>query len=113
MSPRIPSWMRSSSVSSEPWYFFAIETTSRRFALIIRSFAARSPFSMGRGVALAERGGGVDRRVGGQQPVAADLVQEELERVGGGRRERRVVERRGVGLPPAVVAQVDPALLDP
>ena len=38
--------MRSSSVSSEPWYFLAIETTSRRLALIIRSFAARSPRSI-------------------------------------------------------------------
>ena len=42
----MPSWIRSSSVSSEPWYFFAIDTTSRRFALIIRSLAARSPRSM-------------------------------------------------------------------
>ena len=33
-------------MSSEPWYFFAIETTSRRFALIMRSLAARSPRSM-------------------------------------------------------------------
>ena len=46
MSPRMPSWIRSSSVSSEPWYFFAIETTSRRFALIMRSLARRSPRSM-------------------------------------------------------------------
>ena len=42
----MPSWIRSSSVSSEPWYFFAIETTSRRFALIMRSLARRSPRSM-------------------------------------------------------------------
>src|SRR5919112_893328 len=46
ISPRMPSWIRSSSVSSEPWYFFAIETTRRRFALIMRSFAARSPRSI-------------------------------------------------------------------
>ena len=38
--------MRSSSVSSEPWYFLAIETTRRRFALIMRSLAARSPRSI-------------------------------------------------------------------
>ena len=42
----MPSWIRSSSVSSEPWYFLAIETTSRRFALIMRSLAARSPLSI-------------------------------------------------------------------
>ena len=42
----MPSWIRSSRVSSEPWYFLAIETTSRRFALIMRSLAPRSPRSM-------------------------------------------------------------------
>jgi hypothetical protein len=44
--------------------------------------------------------------------VAADLVEEELQRVGGRGGERDVVERRGLGLAPAVVAQVDPARLD-
>ena len=44
--PKMPSWMRSSSDSSWPWYFFAIETTRRRFELIMRSLAARSPCSM-------------------------------------------------------------------
>ena len=42
----MPSWIRSSSVSSEPWYFLAIETTSRRLALIMRSLALRSPRSI-------------------------------------------------------------------
>ena len=42
----MPSWIRSSSDRPWPWYFFAIETTSRRFELIIRSFAWRSPRSI-------------------------------------------------------------------
>ena len=29
--PRLPSWMRSRSGSPDAWYFFAIDTTSRRF----------------------------------------------------------------------------------
>ncbi len=44
--PKMPSWMRSSSGSSFWGYFFAIETTSARLELIIRSFAAGSPCSM-------------------------------------------------------------------
>ena len=31
ISPRLPSWMRSSSGSPDAWYFLAMETTSRRF----------------------------------------------------------------------------------
>ena len=42
----IPSWIRSSSESPWPWYFFAIETTRRRFELIILSFACWSPRSI-------------------------------------------------------------------
>src|SRR3954469_2408258 len=42
----IPSWIRSSSDRPCPWYFFAIETTRRRFEFTIRSFAALSPRSM-------------------------------------------------------------------
>src|SRR5437899_1694408 len=42
----IPSWMRSSSERPCPWYFFAIETTRRRFEFTIRSFAALSPRSI-------------------------------------------------------------------
>ena len=49
---------------------------------------------------------------GRQQPVAADLVEEELQRVGGRPGERDVVERRGLGVAAAVVAQVDPARLE-
>ena len=46
MSPKMPSWMRSSSGSSFCGYFLAIDTTSARFELIIRSLAAASPCSM-------------------------------------------------------------------
>ena len=42
----MPSWIRSRSDSSCPWYFFAIDTTRRRFELIMRSFASRSPCSI-------------------------------------------------------------------
>ena len=42
----MPSWIRSSSGSSLPWYFLAIETTRRRFELIMRSLASRSPRSI-------------------------------------------------------------------
>jgi hypothetical protein len=42
----IPSWIRSSSERPWPWYFLAIETTSRRLELIMRSFAALSPRSI-------------------------------------------------------------------
>ena len=98
----MPSWIRSSSVSSEPWYFFAIETTSRRFALIMRSLA--------REVAALDALGEVDLLRRRQQPVAADLVQEELQRVGGDGRELGVVDRRlGRVLARAVVAQLDVA----
>src|SRR5919202_1696613 len=45
MRPMIPSWIRSSSDRPCPWYFFAIETTRRRFELTIRSFASLSPRS--------------------------------------------------------------------
>ena len=48
--------MRSSSDSSEPWYFFAIDTTRRRLALIIRSFARRSPRSIARASAISSAG---------------------------------------------------------
>ena len=79
----MPSWIRSSRVSSEPWYFFAIETTSRRFALIMRSLAPQ--------VAALDALGEVDLLGRRQQPVAADLVEEELQRVGrdGGELRRR------------------------
>ena len=46
ISPMIPSWIRSSSVRPWPWYFFAIETTRRRFELTSRSFAPLSPPSI-------------------------------------------------------------------
>ena len=39
ISPMMPSWIRSSIGRSRPWCFLAIETTSRRFELISRSFA--------------------------------------------------------------------------
>ena len=43
----MPSWIRSSSVSSlTPWYLRAIETTSRRFAVTMRSLASLSPASI-------------------------------------------------------------------
>jgi hypothetical protein len=45
--------------------------------------------------------------------VAADLVQEELQRVGGDVRQRGVVDRRDRrGLAPAVVADADPARVE-
>ena len=44
--------------------------------------------------------------------MAADLVEEELQRVGRRRGERGVVDRRGLRVAAAVVAQVDPAGLD-
>ena len=56
-----------------PWYFLAIETTRRRLELIIRSFASLSPLSM--------QLGELHLLGGGQQLVAAGLVEEELERV--------------------------------
>ena len=46
INPKMPSWIRSSRVRSRDWYFFAIEMTSRRLELIIRSFASGSPRSM-------------------------------------------------------------------
>ena len=75
ISPMIPSWIRSSSESPWPWYRFAIETTSRRFELIIRSFASL--------VAALDPLRELDLLRRGQQRIAPDLVQEELERVGG------------------------------
>ncbi len=43
----MPSWMRSrNDRSCVPRYFFAIDTTSRRLDVIIRSLAAGSPRSM-------------------------------------------------------------------
>src|SRR3954468_3315403 len=42
----MPSWTRSPSDRPWPWYLRATDTTSRRFELIIRSFAAMSPFSI-------------------------------------------------------------------
>src|SRR5438045_3984452 len=42
----MPSWTRSPSERPWPWYLRATDTTSRRFELIMRSFAAMSPFSM-------------------------------------------------------------------
>ena len=56
--------------------------------------------------------GELDLLVGRQQPVAADLVEEQLQRVGGRAGERHVVDRRRLGLAAAVVAQVDPAGLE-
>src|SRR3954468_23706225 len=44
--PSMPSCTRSPSDRPWPWYLRATDTTSRRFELIIRSFAAMSPFSM-------------------------------------------------------------------
>ena len=73
-----------------PWYRRAIETTRRRFELIIRSFAALSPRST-RFVELD-----LLRRV--QQRVAADLVHEHRQRVGRRRRgPRRDRVRLGAG----------------
>ena len=63
-------------------------------------------------VAALDPLGELDLLVRGQQPVAADLVEEELQRVGGGAGERHVVDRRRLGLAAAVVAQVDPAGLE-
>ena len=74
ISPMIPSWIRSSSDRPWPWYFFAIETTRRRFELIIRSFAAL--------VAALDPLRELDLLRRGQQRVAAGLVEEELQRVG-------------------------------
>ena len=56
--------------------------------------------------------GELDLLVRRQQPVAADLVEEQLQRVGRGAGERGVVDRRRLGLAAAVVAQVDPAGLE-
>ena len=42
----MPSWMRSPRGRPWPWYLRATEMTRRRFELIIRSLAARSPRSM-------------------------------------------------------------------
>jgi hypothetical protein len=47
-----------------------------------------------------------------QQPVAADLVEEELERVRGGGRELHLVQRALLHVAPAVVAQLDPARVE-
>ena len=61
---------------SWPWYRFAIETTSRRLELIIRSFASRSPCSMRRDSSdlLAPWSSRGWRRI---------VLQEEIERVDG------------------------------
>ena len=62
---------------------------------------------LGGEVAALDPLGEVDLLGGRQQPVAADLVEEELQRVGGRRGERGVVERGGLRVAAAVVAQVD------
>ena len=49
----MPSWIRSSSDRSWPWYFFAIETTRRRFELTSRSFASRSPRSIAFAISIS------------------------------------------------------------
>jgi hypothetical protein len=54
----------------------------------------------------------LDLLVRRQQPVAADLVEEQLQRVGRDRGERHVVDRRRLGVAPAVVAQLDVAGLE-
>ena len=100
----MPSWMRSSSVSSEPWYFLAIETTSRRFALIMRSLAARSPRSMrlARSISscgVSSRWRPISLRKSWSVSVVAAA-------------SACVVDGGGLGLAPAVVAQVDAALLE-
>ena len=103
----IPSWMRSSSDRPWPWYFFAIETTRRRFELIILSFACL--------VAALDPLRELDLLRRGQQRVAAGLVEEQLQRVGRHRRDvvvrvvRLVLLRLGNG---AVVDQVDAARLE-
>ena len=105
MRPMIPSWIRSSSESPWPWYFFAIDTTRRRFELTIWSFAALSPVS----IALRE----LDLFDGGEQRVAAGLVEEELERVARHRGDLLVPVRRLLELGDgAVVGEVDPLLLE-
>ncbi len=48
ISPMLPSLMRSRSEIPLVWYFFAIETTKRRFALISFSFAFSSPARVAR-----------------------------------------------------------------
>ena len=73
--------------------------------MIIRSFASL--------VAALDPLGELDLLLGGQQRVAAGLVQEELERVGGRGREVAVDEGRVVLADvAAVVAELDPALLE-
>ena len=44
--------------------------------------------------------------------MTADLVEEQLQRVGRDRGQRRVVDRRRRGLAPAVVAKLDPARVE-
>ena len=95
----MPSWIRSSSVRSDPWYFFAIDTTSRRLALIMRSLAARSPRSIR--LARSISSDGVSSRwrpISFRNSCSASVVA--LASCG-------VVERRLLVLAPAVVAQLD------
>ena len=96
----MPSWIRSSSVRPCPWYFFAIETTSRRFELTSRSFALL--------VAALDPLRDLDLLGGGQQRIAAGLVQEELQRVRRRRRDMRVrVDDVLLDRARAVVGQLD------
>ena len=98
----MPSWIRSSSERSWPWYFFAIETTRRRFELTSRSFASRSP----RSIAFAM----LDLLLGGEQGMAADLVEEELERVRGRAGDVAVLHLRLLdAVAAAVVRDLEPA----
>src|SRR5436189_5675265 len=83
MSPRMPSWIRSSKASSWPWYRRAIDTTKRRLELIIRCLAASSPRSI--------RPGEIDLLGGREKRKPPNLLEEQLQSVG--RRDREVLVR--------------------
>ena len=69
---------------------------------------------LGLEVASLDALGELDLLLGAQQRVAADVAEEQLERVAGHRRELAVaVARRRVGLAAAVVGHVDAAGLEP
>ena len=99
----MPSWIRSRN--GRPWlrYRFAIETTRRRFASTISCFA--------RVVAALDPLRELDLLGGGQQLDAADVLEEELERVG---RDLARLGARGRARPrgAAAVDDVDLELLE-
>ena len=75
----MPSWIRSSSGRSWPWYLRALEITSRRFEL--------TSALLGLEVAALDPLGQLDLLGAGQQRMTADLLEEQRHRVGGASRQ--------------------------